>query len=199
MRSYPYVGRTLALRCAAVSAAGGLDSAFGELAPHDLLWRLVETQGPQVIEHIAEIQLQSVQTFAQWLSLPEVAGQSARLVSAHLDRLGCRHRLHGEALAVLNRIEYLHDEQPLVSVIVSCAQDLASVQQCVMSVIEHTRYGRYELLLVAQAQVESAMDEWLEAMLAVGVKPCAWCVCRRHPRAVACARLLLRTRGESTC
>lgn len=168
MRSYPYVGRTLALRCAAVSAAGGLDSAFGELAPHDLLWRLVETQGPQVIEHIAEIQLQSVQTFAQWLSLPEVAGQSARLVSAHLDRLGCRHRLHGEALAVLNRIEYLHDEQPLVSVIVGCAQDLASVQQCVMSVIEHTRYGRYELLLVAQAQVESAMDEWLEAMLAVG-------------------------------
>lgn len=168
MRSYPYVGRALAFSCEALQAAGGFDAAFGELAPHDLLWRLVEGQGPQVVEHIAELQLQSQQSFAQWLSLDEVVSNSSRIVAAHLQRMGVDHRIDAEPLPVLNRIHYLHAEQPLVSIVVECGDDLLTLQRCVMSVMELTRYPRYELLLVAGDDVQPAVAVWLAAMAEVG-------------------------------
>ncbi|MNJ23854.1 Hyaluronan synthase [compost metagenome] len=168
MRSYPYVGRALAFDREAVAALGGFDPAFGELAPHDLLWRLVESRGPQVIEHIAEIQLQSAFAFAQWLSLDTVIEQSERVLRAHLTRLGLPHRVQHDELALLNRVEYLHDAQPLVSIVVVCGDDLEALQRCVLSVFEYTAYSRYELLLVAGADIDPAMAAWIEAMSDIG-------------------------------
>lgn len=168
MRSYPYVGRALAFDREAIKALGGFDPAFGELAPHDLLWRLVESRGPQVVEHIAEIQLQSAFTFAQWLSLDTVIEQNEHVLRAHLTRLGLAHHVHHDELALLNRVEYLHDAQPLVSIVVVCGEDLEALQRCVLSVFEHTAYSRYELLLVAGADIDPAMAAWIEAMSDVG-------------------------------
>ncbi|MFT0516869.1 glycosyltransferase [Pseudomonas faucium] len=168
MRSYPYVGRALALSCGAAVELGGLDATFGELAVHDLLWRMVEANGPQVIEHIAEMQLQSVFAYSQWLSLPDVATQSGRVLSAHLQRLGSDHRLLPAGLPLINRVQYLHQEQPGVSIVVACNCDLSRVQQCVMSVIENTARQGYELLLVAPFDVEPDMAAWLQAMADIG-------------------------------
>ncbi|WP_449434272.1 glycosyltransferase [Pseudomonas putida] len=168
MRSYPYVGRALAFDCNALKALAGFDSAFAELAPHDLLWRLVESRGPQVVEHIAEMQVQSAFCFTQWLSLDGVIRQSPRVVAAHLDRLGTAHRIHHDQLPLLNRVEYLHDAQPLVSILVSCGRDLLALQQCVMSIMERTAYPRYELLLLADDAIEPPMAAWLAAMTQVG-------------------------------
>ncbi|MEK2608752.1 glycosyltransferase [Pseudomonas shirazensis] len=168
MRSYPYVGRALAFDCASIRELGGFDPIFGELAPHDLLWRMVEVRGPQVIEHIAEIQLQSTFDFAQWLSLEEVIQQSERVVAEHLDRLAIPHRIHHDHLPMLNRVEYLHESEPLVSILVVCGENLAALQQCVMSIMEHTAYPRYELLLIAGASVDAALESWLRAMAQVG-------------------------------
>lgn len=164
MRSYPYVGRALAFDRNAVKELGGFDGAFGELAPHDLIWRLVELRGPQVIEHIAEIQLESAFRFAQWLSLDTVIEQSERILRAHLNRLGLAHHVHHDELPVLNRVEYIHDAQPLVSIIVVCGEDLEALQRCVLSVFEHTTYSQYELLIVAGADVDPVMAGWVEAM-----------------------------------
>ncbi|WP_047604191.1 glycosyltransferase [Pseudomonas putida] len=168
MRSYPYVGRALAFDCNALNALGGLDPSFGELAPHDLLWRMVEAHGPQVIEHIAELQMQSELSFAQWLSQEQVIRQSPRIVSAHLDRMGVAHCMGHGTLPLLNRVEYLHSEQPLVSILVSCGTDLGALQQCVMSLMERTVYPRYELLLLAEDGMDPPMAAWLAAMTEVG-------------------------------
>ncbi|MDF2644043.1 MAG: glycosyl transferase family 2, partial [Pseudomonas sp.] len=88
MRTFPYVGRALAFRRDAFLALGGFDSTFTELAPHDMLWRMVEDQGTQVVGHLAEIALESSFDLSQWLSLPAVTQTNPRLLSAHLDRLG---------------------------------------------------------------------------------------------------------------
>ncbi len=45
LRAYPYVGRTLAFERRNLLDMGGFDPAFDELAPHDVIWRLVEGQG----------------------------------------------------------------------------------------------------------------------------------------------------------
>jgi GT2 family glycosyltransferase/glycosyltransferase involved in cell wall biosynthesis len=164
MRSYPYVGRTLAFQRERFMAMGGFDSQQGELAPHDLLWRLVEEAGPQCVEHIAEIQLESVFDFAQWLSLPDVVEGSARLVSAHLSRIGAEHRIRIGDLPLLNRIDYLHASRPLVSIIIRCGDSLASLQRCIEGLIEKTAYSRYEILLVASDRSNPAMGDWLAAM-----------------------------------
>lgn len=169
LRAYPYVGRALAFEREAAVQSGGFDAVFGELAPHDLLWRLVEARGPQVVEHIAEIQLQSTCGFAQWLSRDAVVGQSERVLAAHLQRLGVAHRIRHDDLALINRVDYLHGNQPLVSIVVVANDDLQALQCCVQSVIEHTAYPHYELLIVASTNVDAATEAWLAAMVELGV------------------------------
>ncbi|MGE8324017.1 MAG: glycosyltransferase family 2 protein, partial [Pseudomonas sp.] len=168
MRSYPYVGRTLAFECAAVRAVGGFDAGFDQLAAHDVLWRLVETRGPQSIEHIAEIQVHSALGFAQWLSGDEVIAQSEQIASAHLNRLGIAHQVRHDDMPLLNRIDYQRAGQASVTLVVPCNQCLDVVQRCVMSVMERTDYPNYELVLVAAERVEPALGNWLDAMAEVG-------------------------------
>ncbi|MBH3416562.1 glycosyltransferase [Pseudomonas putida] len=168
MRSYPYVGRALAFNRSQITAYGGFDSRFADLAVHDLLWRIVESKGPQVVEHIAEIQVHSAIGLAQWMSREIVLAQSKNVVGEHLNRLGIDHRLHHDALGVLNRIEYLHSHQPFVTIVLPCTQSLHILQHCVMSVLELTAYSRYELLLVVAGDVDASMNGWLQAMTEVG-------------------------------
>ncbi|UCR86023.1 glycosyltransferase [Pseudomonas chlororaphis] len=168
MRGYPYVGRTLAFERQRFLALGGFDPAFGELAPHDVLWRLVEEAGPQTIEHIAEIQLESPFNFADWLSLPEVIEGNAGLVGAHLDRIGVEHRISHDELPLLNHIDYLFPQRPLVSIIIPAGDSLAALQRCTESLIEKTAYSHYEILIVDSGSRDPAMAGWLEAMAQLG-------------------------------
>jgi glycosyltransferase involved in cell wall biosynthesis len=168
MRAYPYVGRTLAFACQGFIEHGGFDPVQGELAPHDLLWRLVEAAGPQAIEHIAEIQLESSLTYADWLSLPAVIERNAAMVSAHLDRIGVAHAIRHDALPLINRVDYFLEGQPKVSIIVQAGDALFALQRCVESVIERTAYGHYEILIVDTGAGDTAMGEWLDAMAQLG-------------------------------
>lgn len=168
MRAYPYVGRTLAFERQQVLALGGFDSSLGELAPHDMVWRIAESNGLFAVEHIAEIQVESACSYAQWLSLPSVIERSAALVTAHLSRLGIEHRVHHDALPLLNRIDYLHPEQPLVSLIIVAGDDVPAIQRCVESVLEKTAYSRYELLIVGRSECSAEMHDWLAAMAQMG-------------------------------
>ncbi|VVP24089.1 glycosyltransferase [Pseudomonas fluorescens] len=168
MRSYPYVGRTLAFERQRFLTVGGFDSSHGELAPHDLLWRLVEDAGLHTIEHIAEIQVESTRTFAEWLSLPEVIEGSEAVVSAHLTRIGLEHRIsHGE-MPLLKRIDYVHAHRPVVSIIIAAGTSLAALQRCTESLIEQTTYSEYEILIVDEGRGDSSMADWLEAMAQMG-------------------------------
>ncbi len=168
MRSYPYVGRTLAFERQSFTELGGFESAHGELSPHDLLWRLVEAVGPQTVEHIAEIQVESAFTFAQWLSLPEVIEGNALLLSAHLERLGVEHQTRPDELPLINRTHYRHATRALVSIIILAGDDLWALQRCIEGLIEKTAYSNYEILIVDNAGDAPEMRLWLEAMAQLG-------------------------------
>lgn len=168
MRAYPYVGRALAFQLERLMELGGFDSAHGELAPQDLLWRLVESAGPQTVEHISEIQLESVFSYANWLSLPEVIEGNALLLSAHLERLGVAHRVQRDQLPLINRIEYLHADRPLVSIIIRAGNSLSALQSCIEGLIEKTAYTHYEILIVDNGSEDPAMPAWLAAMAQLG-------------------------------
>ncbi|EJM60553.1 putative glycosyltransferase [Pseudomonas sp. GM50] len=168
MRAYPYVGRALAFERQRFIALGGFDPVHGELAPHDLMWRLVEEVGPQTIEHIAEIQVESSLAFADWLSLPEVIENNAGMVGAHLDRIGMAHTIRHEELPLINRIDYRHEARPLVSIIIQTGDSLYALQRCTEGLIERTTYTQYEILIVDSGTDDPAMLDWLAAMTQLG-------------------------------
>lgn len=168
MRSYPYVGRSLALQRERFLALGGFDSSYGELAPHDVLWRMVEDDGIKVVEHIAEVLLESTLSLAQWLALPEVIELNPQVLEAHLQRLGVAHEIRQGSFTLLNRVDYLHADRPLVSIIIVCKDQLAVLQRCVESLLEKTAYSEYELLLVDNGSESAQTLEWLSAMAQLG-------------------------------
>jgi glycosyltransferase involved in cell wall biosynthesis len=168
MRSYPYVGRALAFQREQFLALGGFNSNYGELAPHDVLWRMVEKEGIKVIEHIAEVMLESTLGLAQWLALPGVIELSPQVLEAHLQRLGVAHDIRQGSFTLLNRVDYLHAVRPLVSIIIVCKDQLAAVQRCVETLLEKTAYSEYELLLIDNGSESPPMLEWLSAMAQLG-------------------------------
>ncbi|WLH37186.1 glycosyltransferase [Pseudomonas sp. FP2196] len=168
MRAYPYVGRALAFERERFMTVGGFDPVHGELAAHDLLWRLVEEAGPQTIEHIAEIQVESSLTYAQWLSLPQVIDYNAAVVAAHLQRIGVDHLIRHEELPLINRIDYRHATRPQVSIIIQAGDSLHALQRCTESLIERTAYTQYEILIVDTGVTDAQMLEWLSAMAQLG-------------------------------
>lgn len=165
MRGYPYVGRVLAFERQRFLDIGGFNSSLGELAPHDVLWRLAESTGPQAIEHIAEVLVESTLTFAQWLSSPEVVDLNPRLISAHLQRIGVGHRLHpGPLLPLVPRIEYVHAERPRVSIIISIRDELNALENCINSLLSITAYINYEIIIIDNASTGADVRHWLQAM-----------------------------------
>lgn len=167
MRGYPYTGRMLAFSCEALRALGGFAAGYRELAPHDLLWRLVESRGPQTIEHIPEVLGESAFSYAAWLSSSAVIEENPRVLAAHLQRLGVAYQLQNSGGAI-NQVRYLHASQPLVSLVLSARDQLPALERCLESVLQHTAYAHYEVLIVDNASQGADTHAWLSALEKLG-------------------------------
>ncbi|MGE7991314.1 glycosyltransferase [Pseudomonas sp. NPDC089554] len=163
MRGYPFTGRMLAFAREAWQALGGLTADYRELAPHDLLWRLVENRGPQTIEHIPEVLAESTFSYAAWLSSAAVIEENPRLLEAHLARLGVGYELQNDGGAI-NQVRYLHATQPLVSLVISAQDQLPALERCLESVLQRTAYAHYEVLIVDNASQGAETHAWLAAL-----------------------------------
>lgn len=168
MRGYPYVGRALAFERRRLLRNGGFDDQHGELAPQDVIWRLVESAGPQTIGHITEVQVESTLAYADWLSLPQVVQGSEALVVAHLQRIGVEHVIHHDELPLINQIEYRYATQPLVSIIITAQDQLAALEYCLDSLLTNTSYPHYEVLIVDHASETAEARAWFSAMAELG-------------------------------
>ena len=168
LRSYPYVGRTLAFERNNFMQLGGFDESYVELAPHDMLWRTVETHGFAAVGHIAEVIVETQLAFGQWLSMPQVIEQSPRVVHAHLERMGVPHAIGQGVRGAINVIDYLHPHTPMVSIIIIHNDQLAALQRCIETLLEKTTYGFYELLIVDTGSVDGTTLGWLAGMAELG-------------------------------
>lgn len=164
MRSYPYVGRVLLFKRETWAAAGGFDPHFGPLAPHDLLWKCVESIGPHAVEHISEVLVESSFAIADWLKSASVVAQGMAVTSAHLQRIGVEHAIAPLADGVLDRVRYVHPHQPLVSIVLAIKDHVGYMQACVEAILQQTRYPNLELLLVDQGSEVQEARSWFAAM-----------------------------------
>jgi len=168
MRSFPYVGRLLAFHCPSLRKLGGFSAQFESLAPHDLLWRMVEATGPQTVEHVPEVLVQCLRGYGEFLANPAAQRNARNVVEAHLKRLGVNAHVSGSEGSLISRITYLHDSSPMVSVMVDAGLDLPALVRCVESILSHTAYGNYEVLVLGSTSDPSDIQAWLAAMAGLG-------------------------------
>ena len=60
------------------------------------------------------------------------------------------------------RIDYRHLERPQVSIILRSEDNLGVLQRCLESVLQRTRYLRYEVLIADNASQSPQQLQWLE-------------------------------------
>jgi GT2 family glycosyltransferase len=173
LRSYPYTGRALAFRRSRLLELGGFDADRGALALHDYLLRLIESDGLPAIGHLDDVIYHAALPFAVWLTTPAVGDGVAPTLSAHLDRLGVAHRLHVGSFDSAQRIEYLHPDRPLVSIVIPVCNQFALLNVLIESLFSTTNYPAYEILLVDGASDDPATCRYmagLEALKAPSVR-----------------------------
>jgi GT2 family glycosyltransferase/glycosyltransferase involved in cell wall biosynthesis len=168
LRSYPYVGHTLAMRREPLLAAGGLAEQAGALAASDLVFRCIEQFGLPAVGHVAEVLLHAGTPFATWLSSQAVVEQSAPTVSRHLDRLGVPHHIQPGVLLGSNRVVYAHERQPPVSIIIPTKDRLPLLNGLIDSLLATTHYTNYELLIVDNDSRDPATCAYLDGIARLG-------------------------------
>ncbi len=154
LRSYPYIGRDLVISTAAILAAGGLDERVADLAPVDLLWRLVEQVGPPVVGHIPEVLQFGSRSLMDWVRDSDTMLWFPAVTQAHFVRMGLEAQVEPGPSLGLQRIVYPLAVQPLVSIIIPTRDQLPVLQACVEGLMEHTAYPHYELLIVDNGSVD---------------------------------------------
>jgi len=164
LRSYPYLGRTLAMRREALLELGGLNAQRGPLAHYDFAFRSIEQHGLQSVGHLAEVLYRAGQPYAQWLASPPVREHAAAVVAGHLDRLGIRHEIASDALTGVHRVRYLHDRQPPVSIIIPTRDQLPMLNGLIDSLLAKTGYKNYELLIVDNDSRDPAACAYLDGI-----------------------------------
>ncbi|WP_054900079.1 glycosyltransferase [Pseudomonas sp. NBRC 111131] len=168
MRSVPYVGRMLAFDRAALQALGGFDTQYQSLAPQDLLWRMVEAHGLQVVEHVAEMLVHCQCGYADWFNEPQAQREALQVVKAHLQRLGVAATVEGGGTGLVSRVTYLHDSVASVSILIPAGKHLHGLRRCVESLFQHTDYSHFEVLIIADGNASSDLADWLTAMRGLG-------------------------------
>ncbi|WP_323018075.1 glycosyltransferase [Castellaniella sp.] len=148
LRSYPYVGRNLIISTAAVQAVGGLQDQLADLAPVDLLWRMVEQVGPPVVGHIPEVLLYGAVSLLDWVESAQAMLWSPVATQTHLVRMGSQATVETTAHQGVCRVAYPLPAQPLVSIIIPTRDQLPVLRACVEGLMERTTYPHYELLIV---------------------------------------------------
>ncbi|MHC1480554.1 glycosyltransferase family 92 protein [Frateuria aurantia] len=168
LRSYPYLGRGIAIHLPTCLELGGLHPAYGEVSVHELILRIFERHGSAAIGHIAEIQYHAALPFPKWLTRPTVLGVWAGAVGAHLRRLGIPHTLLSGALPGMNQVRYDYDQKPLVSIIIPTRDQLHLINGLIDSLMQRTAYTHYELLIVDNDSQDPATCRYLDGLARLG-------------------------------
>ncbi len=140
----------------AALAVGGLDADAGAAAELDLILRLVQHGGLEGITHIPEPLLSCA---------PPRADDAARqqVITAHLHARGYPDAVVTPRGNGLYRVDHGHRAQPPVTMILVVSRDtvLASLERCVVSLLEKTAYPHYELLLIDNGAGPDA-SRWMQ-------------------------------------
>jgi glycosyltransferase domain-containing protein len=136
--------------------AGGYSANFSKALEFDLLLRVIEQGGMAGLAHLDEPLL-----ICQAPVLEDNNHERLALIR-HLVNRGYKAQISSETPGTW-QIDYRHTERPLVSIIVPSKDNLPLLERCLNSVLQRTRYLRYEVLIADNHGQSSAVSAWLDA------------------------------------
>ncbi|WP_434705386.1 TIGR00180 family glycosyltransferase [Pseudomonas sp. Z1-12] len=134
---------------------GGYSREFKNALEFDLLLRLIEQDGLEGLAHLDEPLLT-----CQAAPVEDNADERKTLLR-HLAVRGYQ----ADVSAVVpgtHKIDYRFAERPQVSIILHSIGDLTTLQRCLLSVLQRTRYQRYEVLVPTGTENHSVLRTWLD-------------------------------------
>jgi len=141
---------------------GGFAAECGEAFELDYQLRLIERHGLACIGHISEPLLAS-DAFALRDSLQERA-----VIERHLQARGYQQTRVGSRLPGRYELDYGHAQLGSVSILIVVQDRLPQIQRCMETLLEHTGYTNYEVLLLDHGNQAPEMREWLAGVEAMG-------------------------------
>jgi len=141
--------------------AGGYASEFKEALEYDLLLRLIEKGGLNGLAHLDEPLLISR------APEPEHNEHARQALARHLAARGYKAQVSPASPGAL-RIDYRHLERPQVSIILRSEDNQDALQRCLESVLQRTRYMRYEVIVADNASQSPQHLQWLEQLQQLG-------------------------------
>lgn len=160
--SFPVaMARHVMLRRDAWRRIGGFDRELPGALELDLLLRMFEDGGLAGLGHVAEPLIVG--------AAPNGAANDdeTKAILGHLRRRGYeRARILPRGVRRY-RVDYGHNAQPLVSIIVPTRNELAMLRRCVESLLEATTYPNYEVLIVDNGSDEADARAWLDGVAAI--------------------------------
>jgi glycosyltransferase domain-containing protein len=157
LQSYPgLMARHWLIRRDVMIEAGGYSREFKKALEFDLLLRLIEQGGLDGLAHLDEPLL---------MCQAPVQDTSADERMALLRHLATRGYQADVSTLVpgTHKIDYRFVERPMVSVILHGVSDLETLQCCIRSVLQRTRYQRYELLVADDSAYSAPLGNWLDS------------------------------------
>ncbi|WMN19434.1 TIGR00180 family glycosyltransferase [Pseudomonas piscis] len=136
---------------------GGFSTEFKQALEFDVLLRLIQQGGLGGLAHLAEP-----------LLICRVPGEEAhaderQVLTRSLAARGYRAQV-SSAQPGTYQIDYQHAERPLVSIILASQDNFAQLQRCLVSILQRTRYQRYEVLIAENHSQDAELESWLASL-----------------------------------
>ncbi|WP_052238830.1 glycosyltransferase [Pectobacterium brasiliense] len=166
LRSYPYFGRNLSFDISFLRQIGAISSIDG-IGLYDVIWQLVEQEGPQALGHIPEVLIYTQHALFGWLRSDEVTNNYPHIIQRHLARCNVDAHVSLDAKEGMCCVHYQHVNKPLVSIIIPTRDHLSLISRCIETLMEHTQYSNYELLIVDNQSTEPGTCQYLSQLAAM--------------------------------
>lgn len=137
--------------------AGGYSASCNQALEYDLLLRLIEQGGLAGMAHLAEPLL-----ICQAPDEQENP-QHAQVLTRHLASRGYKAQVSALRPGVYE-VDYGHEERPLTSIILHSEDNFEPLQRCLVSILQRTRYSRYEVLIADNHSQSVELDTWLRSL-----------------------------------
>ncbi|MCI8210553.1 glycosyl transferase family 2 [Pseudomonas sp. S25] len=139
----------------AMLEAGGYSRELSGAIELDLLLRLIEQGGMSGLAHLSEPLL--------ICDAPEleVNEDEQKALTRHLANRGYRAEV-SSALSGTFKIDYRHAVRPTVSILLESRDNLPELQRCLQSILQRTRYQRYEVLICDNNSGDAGLLAWLD-------------------------------------
>ena len=202
LRSLNYIGHLAVIETALVRAVGGLRREFDGAQDHDLVLRCAEKLEHDQIVHVPRVlyhwRAMPGSTALGVQQKPYALDAGRRAIEAHLARIGDDSEVRVLADGRYRVVRRLPDAPPHVSIIVPTRDRLELLRPCIESILEHTHYPSFDVVIVDNGSTDPETLAWLSEMnrrSGVSVLP--------HPAPFNFSELVNRgvahSRGELIC